>query len=177
MRSSKVGATLLEVVVVGSVFFVVMTALIAIFQATVKVQRHIELRSDLDRTFLVAARHLDASLRSSRLVAPTWSEPERSSRLELEPLVLGPEGEPVVTAEGWPELGPPFTIEFQAESGELVRIDTARRVLARLGDEGEVTFLRPNKGLLEMRLHLEMVGAQGTRTSRTTDLQFRLFNQ
>lgn len=177
MRAGKAGATLLEVMVVGTVFFVLMAALLAIFQTSIKVQRHIELRSDLDRVFLVAARHLDASLRSSRLLAPTWSEPEWVSRVELEPLVLGPDGAPVVTAEGWPELGPPIVIEFQTETGDLVRTDDTRRVLARLGEEGEVSFYRPNKGLLQMRLHLEMVGAQQTRTSRTTDLQFRLFNQ
>lgn len=176
MRTRLRGATLAEVLVVSTVFSVLLLAIWMIYHSSVKAERLISLKADIDREIMAATRHLDASLKSSRLMAPNdWIEPEYVTSLELTPLMLGPDGEPSVTAEGLPEWGEPFTISF--ENGELVRITSERRVLARFGDEGTARFIRRSRGMLEMEVQLTKEGTHGARSSRQTTFQFRLFNQ
>jgi hypothetical protein len=175
------GATLMEIMVVSTIFFIIMAAILMIYLTSVRLERQVSLKSDVDRTLMAAVRHIDAYLKSSRLVVPVrpdeWTDPVPVTTLELRPLKLEPDGTPVVTAEGLPEWDPPFTITFEAGVGDLVHIDTDRRILARLGDEGDVTFLRPSKGMLEMNLKMVKTGAQEYQVARDTTFQFRLFNQ
>jgi hypothetical protein len=175
------GASLIEVMVVSAIFFMIVAAIMMIYQASVRVERQVGLKSDIDRTLLAAVRHVDASLRSSRLLKPTrpdeWTEPEPTTSLELKPLRVGDDGFPMVRADGRPEWGTPFLINFaqgdlyrQSSNGDL-------RILASLGEQGELSFLRPSKGRLRMDVKIGKEGPQGYKTSREISFQFRLFNQ
>ncbi len=186
MRSSNsgpgryaVGATLLEVLVVCGMFLGVTAALLTIYFSMIRIEKQVGMKTELDRAIIAAVRHLDSSLKSSRVLEPlrpdAWTTPEEVTRLKLESLKLGADGAPVVTSEGFPEWDPPFEILY--ENGELVRQTSARRVLAKLRPEDEVTFLRPNKNLLKMRIFAKKLGERGYETSRDTTFQFRLFNQ
>ena len=171
----------MEVMVVGTMFFVLMTAIMLVYNSTVRVERQIALKSDIDRTLMAAVRHIDSSLKSSRLVKPlrpdAWTTPEAVESIELEPLKLAADGNPAVTADGFPEWGTPFTISFDKSKGELVRFTPEPRVLANLGKEGSLSFLRPTKGMLRMDVKIAKEGIQGYKSSRETSFQFRLFNQ
>lgn len=175
------GATLMEVMVVSTVFFMTVAAITMIYQASVRVERQVGLKSDIDRTLLAAVRHVDAALRSSRLVKPTrpdeWTTPQPTTVLELKPLKVADDGVPVVTADGRPVWGEPLLINFT--QGDLIRqtSDGQLRVLAALGDQGELSFLRPSKGRLRMDVKISKEGVQGYKTFRETSFQFRLFNQ
>ena len=171
----------MEVMVVGTVFLLLLTAVLLIYTTTVRVERQVGVKSDIDRVLMAAVRHIDASLKTSRLVSPlrpdAWTTPAPVQALELRPLKMGNDGTPAVTAEGFPEWGDPFTISFEPQ-GDLVRVVGGdRRVLAPLGSDGTVTFLRPNKGMLEMDVKIVKKGVQGYQSSRETSFQFRLFNQ
>lgn len=181
-RHKTTGATLIEVMVVSTIFFVVLAAIVSVYLTTVRVDRQVDLKSDIDRTLLAAVRHVDSSLKSSRLVSPVrpdaWTPAVAVTELELQPLKLNADGSPAVTAEGFPEWEPAFTISYKTASGELVRtISGNDRVLAKLGPEGSLTFIRPIKGMLEMHVKIKKKGVQGYETSRESTFQFRLFNQ
>lgn len=170
------GATLLEVLVVSTVFMVLLLAIWLIYDATVRAERFITLNTDIDRTLMTAVRHVDADLKSSRLVEPSdWASPVPVESLQLQPLNLDASGEPVVTAEGLPDLGDPFTIAF--ERPELVRNATHRRSLGDFGENGSVKFLRKSKTMLEMAVVIEKEDQKGEKSSRTLTFPFRLFNQ
>ncbi len=175
----NLGTTLIEILVVFGIFFILSAAILMIYTSMIRIEKQVSLKTDLDRAIIAAVRHIDASLKSSRLIEPTrpdaWTEPLEVNRLRLEPLKLQPNGQPAVTAEGFPEWGTPFAIFF--EKGELLRENPQRRVLAHLGPQGGVGFLRPNKNLLKMRIHAKNLGERGYETSRDTTFQFRLFNQ
>jgi hypothetical protein len=153
-RRGDAGATLMEVMVVSTIFFLIMGAIVMIYLTSVRLER---------------------------LVVPVrpdqWTQPVPVTTLELRPFRLQSDGTPVVTADGVPEWDPPFTITFEAATGDLVKVDSDRRVLARLGNEGRVSFLRPSKGMLEMNLKMIKHGAQEHQVTRDTTFQFRLFNQ
>lgn len=175
----RLGATLLEVLVVCGIFFAVTAALMMIYFSMIRIEKQVGLKTDLDREIIAAVRHVDSSLKSSRILEPirpdAWTTPVEVSRLKLEPLKLGADGSPVVTSEGFPEWGDPYEIFY--ENGELVRQTSSRRVLAKLRAEDEVAFLRLNKNLLKMRISAKKLGERGYETSRDTTFQFRLFNQ
>jgi hypothetical protein len=180
-RRGDAGATLMEVMVVSTIFFLIMGAIVMIYLTSVRLERQVTLRSDVDRTLMAAVRHIDGYLKTARLVVPVrpdqWTQPVPVTTLELRPFRLQSDGTPVVTADGVPEWDPPFTITFEAATGDLVKVDSDRRVLARLGNEGRVSFLRPSKGMLEMNLKMIKHGAQEHQVTRDTTFQFRLFNQ
>lgn len=173
------GATLIEVLVVCGIFFVLSGAILVIYTSMIRIEKQVSLKTDLDRIIITAVRHIDTSLRSARLLEPqrpdAWTEPVEVSRLKLAPLKVHPDGTPVITTEGFPDWEVPFIITF--ERGELVRENTDRRVLARVGPDGNISFLRPNKNLLKMRISAKSLGQRGYETSRDTTFQFRLFNQ
>lgn len=169
------GATLIEMVVVGSIFFAVFAALYQILDATMAVQRSVSLKVDVDREVFAAVRHIDATLRATRLVRPAdWYNPQPADSIEVEPLALGADGSPLFSAVGVPLFEGPFTIRFQ--NGELMRLDTSRRY-ARLGNNGGGQFVRRTQGMLEMRLNVEKSGDRGQSTAREVTFQFCLFNQ
>ena len=170
------GSTLLELVVVGALFLSMTAALWMIHDATVTVERSVSLKVDLDREIFAAVRHLDVCLRECRLVRPNdwYSNPQPVTSLELQPLTVDPNGQPVLTAQGIPTFGTPYTIIFQNE--ELVRPDTGRR-FARLGQNGRVRFVRSSQGMLEMNLEVEKSGFREQTTSRKLTFKFSLFNQ
>lgn len=172
----KRGSTLLELVVVGSLFLAMLAALWMIHDATVTVERSLSLKVDLDREIFAAVRHLDACLRECRLVRPAdwYGNPQPVSSLELQPLRVAADGQPVLNAQGVPQFGTAYTIVFEHE--ELVRSDTKRR-LARLGRHGQASFLRTSQGMLEMKLQLEKTGFREKTTSRQLTFKFSLFNQ
>ncbi len=170
------GATLIEVMVVGSIFFALLLAIWLIYESTVRVERLITLKSDIDRTLMTAVRHVDATLRSSRLVEPAdWTDPRPVESIKLEPLSLDENGEPRVTAQGLPEWGEPFSLSF--ENRELVRIAEQRRSLGNLGEGGSARFIRRSKTRLEMAVVVEKVSPRGEKGSREMTFPFRLFNQ
>ena len=177
MRSSDKGATLPEVLVVSTVFFVMLAAIMAIYFSTSKAQRLISVKSDIDRELMAAVRHVDASVKSSQLLTPDDydDDPQFVETIQLKPLKLDDDGRPSTTAEGLPEWGEPYTISF--DQGQLVRVNPQRRVLAKLGGQGFVRFIRPSKEMLEMAIKVEKEGAQDYKSSRETTFQFRLFNQ
>jgi len=170
------GATLIELVVVGSIFLSVMTALWMIYDATMAVERKVSLKVDLDREIFAAVRHVDAALRASRLVQPAdwYNNPQPVDNISLLPLSVGSDGLPLLTAAGLPRFGNAFTILF--DKGELVRPDLKRR-FAKLGANSQVTFLRSSQGMLQMRLKAEKTGFREQTTSRDLTFQFCLFNQ
>lgn len=169
------GATLIELLVVGSIFMAVLTALYLIHDATMTVQRSVSLKVEADREVFAAVRHVDATLRGSRLVQPSdWYNPQLADSIQLQPLSVTAGGVPVFSAFGVPQFDSPFTIQFQ--NGELVRLDTNRR-FANLGPNGSVHFLRRTQGMLEMRLKVEKSGFREQTTSRELTFQFCLFNQ
>jgi len=172
----RLGSTLLELVVVGALFLSMVAALWMIHDATVKVERSVSLKVDLDREIFAAVRHLDVCLRECRLVQPNdwYSNPQPVTSLQLEPLSVNAGGQPVLTPQGIPTFGAPYTIVFQNE--ELVRPDTRRR-FARLGRNGRVSFLRSSQGMLEMNLEVEKTGFREQTTSRKLTFKFSLFNQ
>ena len=175
-RARLRGATLIEVLVVTTVFSMLLVAIWGIYHSAVRAERLISLKTDIDRVIMAATRHLDSALKSSQLTQPNdWTDPQYVTELELTPLKLGPDGEPLVTAVGLPEWGDPFTISF--ENQELVRQTSERRVLANFGDEGSVRFIRRSKGMLEMEVQLTKEGMHGVTSTRRTTFQFRLFNQ
>ncbi|MBX3168829.1 MAG: hypothetical protein KF760_15545 [Candidatus Eremiobacteraeota bacterium] len=175
MRRSR-GTTLLELVVVGSLFLAVAAALWMIRDATVTVEHNLSSKVDLDREIFAAVRHLDACLRECRLVQPSdwYSHPQPVTSLELQPLRVDSDGQPVLTAQGTPAFGTAYTIVFQNE--ELVRPGIRRR-LARLGHNGRVSFLRTSQSLLEMNLQVEKTVFREQTTSRQLTFKFSLFNQ
>jgi hypothetical protein len=177
MRSGTRGATLAEVMVVATVFFVMLAAVMMIYFSTARAQRLISVKSDIDRELMAAVRHVDAAMKSARLVLPDDFDdnPQYVETIELIPLKMEADGTPMVTAEGLPEWGDSYTISF--EQGELVRENPTRRVYAKLGDNGFVRFIRPTKQMLEMDVKVEKLGTQGYKSSRETTFQFRLFNQ
>ncbi|MFA5506349.1 MAG: type II secretion system protein [Vulcanimicrobiota bacterium] len=177
MRSRCKGATLIEVLVVASVFSVMLAAIVGIYLSTVRAERIIAVSSDIDRTLLAAVRHVDSSLRSSQLIKPDdyREDPQYTTLLELRALKLQPDGTPVVTAEGLPEWDVPFTISF--DQGDLVRMNPNTRVLATLGPKGDVRFIRPSREMLEMEISMEKEGVQEHKSSRKATFEFRLFNQ
>jgi hypothetical protein len=169
------GSTLFELLVVGTMFLSMLTALWMIYDSTITVERNITLKVDVDREIFAAARNLDAALKTSRLTRPAdWYDPQLVESVELTPLSLDTSGQPVINPQGIPQFGAPFTIAFQ--NGELVRPDTKRR-LARLGSNGQVKFIRSGLGMLEMRLRIEKTGYRGQTTSRQLAFQFCLYNQ
>lgn len=173
------GATLLELLVVCGIFFAVMAALLMIYFSFLRIEKQVGLKTDLDRTVISAVRHLNSSLTSSRLLEPkrpdAWTTPVEVTRLKLEPLKRASDGAPLVGPQGAPEWGEPFEIFYV--DGELIRQNPERRVLAKLGSGDRMSFLRPNKGLLEMRISAKKLGERGYETSRDTTFTFRLFNQ
>ena len=177
MRRFQKGATLIEVVVVSSIFAVMMTAIVAIYMSTVRAERVISVKSDIDRTMMAAARHVEASLESAKLLKPDDHDdnPQYTETIEIQPLKTEADGTPIISAEGLPEWDPPFTIVF--DQGELVRVNPERRVFAKFGGEGYVRFLRPSVGMLEMDVMVEKEGVQEYKSSRKSTFQFRLFNQ
>jgi hypothetical protein len=176
MRTRIRGATLAEVMVVASVFFVLLAAIFLIYTTSLRARSNIDSNSDIDRTLIAAARHLDATLRSSRLLKPDdLSDPQYSSSLELQPFKKEDDGQPSVTSLGYPEWGDPFTISF--EGGELVRLEPNRRVFAKLGEGGYVKFIRPTWRILQMEIKVEREEVRGAKVSRESTFRFRLFNQ
>lgn len=173
------GATIAEVLVVISIFFAVTGAIMMIYFSMLRIEKQVSLKVDLDRAIMTTVRHLDAMLKSARLLEPlrpdAWTTPVEVSALRLQPLKVLNDGAPAVTAEGFPEWGEPFTITY--DSGELVRQSSSRRVLAKLNAEDELTFLRPNKNLLKMRIFAKDLGERGYEVTRDTTFQFRLYNQ
>lgn len=170
------GATLIEVMVVGTVFFGLLLTIWLIYESTVKVERSISLKSDVDRTLMTAVRHVDSALKSSRLLQPSdFTSPAPVTSIELRPLLLDAAGEPLVTAEGLPEWGDPFTIVF--ENHELVRVGTQRRSFGNFGTLGSVTFTRTSKTMLEMAVIVEKEGFRDEKSTRAMTFPFRLFNQ
>lgn len=178
-REGALAATLIEVLVVCGMFFAVSAAILAIYFSMARLEKQIGLHTDLDRVIITSVRHLDSLLRTSRLLKPVrsdaWTAPTEVSSLTLEPLKLGSEGVPSVTAEGFPEWDAPIEISF--ENGELVRQGAGRRILAKFGPQDQVTFLRSSKNLLEMRIVAGKLGERGHEVSRNTTFRFRLFNQ
>lgn len=178
MRTKPGGATLMEVIVVGSIFFVMLAAIVGIYMSTVRAERVISVKSDIDRVLMAAVRHVDAELKTARLTLPDdydQEEPQYTETIELIPLKTESDGTPVVTADGLPEWGEPFTITF--DQGQLFRLNPEKRVYAQLGDQGHVRFLRPSKQMLEMEVKVEKEGTQEYKSSRQSTFQFRLFNQ
>lgn len=173
------GATLAEVLVVISIFFAVSGAILMIYFSMIRIEKQVSLKTDLDRVIITAVRHLDALLKSARLLEPVrpdaWTTPLEVSALKLQPLKLSSDGTPAVTDEGFPEWGESFVILY--ENSELIRQSSSRRVLAKLNAEDELTFLRPNKNLLKMRIFARKLGERGYEITRDTTFQFRLFNQ
>ncbi len=175
MRRQR-GVTLIEVMVVGACFLGLLLAIWLIYESTLRAERLITLKSDLDRTLMTSVRQVDAALKSSRLLQPAdTTAPVPVESIELEPLLLDANDEPVVTAEGLPELGEPFTLAF--EGHELVRNGEHRRVLGNFGESGSVKFLRRSKTMLEMAVVIEKVDQRGQKTTREMTFPFRLFNQ
>lgn len=174
MRSRR-GATLIELLVVSSMFLSIIAALWMIYNSTLKVERSVSLKVDLDREIFAAVRNLDAALKTSRLTQPAdWYDPQLVESIELTPLSLDNSGQPLVNAQGVPQFGAPFTIEFK--NGVLSRPDTKRRY-ARMGSNGDIKFIRSSLGMLEMRLKIEKTGYRGQTTSRQLAFQFCLYNQ
>ena len=174
--SRKRGSTLIELVVVGSIFLAVLAALWMIYDATMAVERKVSLKVDLDREIFAAVRHLDAALRTSRLVQPAdwFSNPQPVDSISLLPLSVGNDGQPLLTPLGIPRFGNAFTILFQ--NGELLRPDMKRR-FAKLGANSHLEFLRSSQGMLQMSLKVEKTGFREQTTSRDLTFQFCLFNQ
>lgn len=173
---SRRGATLIEVLVVCSMFLVLMLAIWLFYDSTVRVERSITLHSDLDRTLMAAVRHVDSSLRSSKLLAPNdWNAPAPVQTIQLRSLKLDANGEALITPMGLPIWDEPFTIAF--ENQELVRIGQSRRSLGDFGENGKVEFLRKSRRMLEMTVVIEKVNRRGEKTTRQLTFPFRLFNQ
>ena len=170
------GATLLELMVVGSIFLCVLTALWMIYDATIAVERKVSLKVDLDREIFAAVRHIDAALRTSRLVQPAdwFNNPQPVDSISLMPLSVGNDGQPVINTLGVPQFGTPFSIIFH--NGELGRPDIKRR-FAKLGPDSQISFLRSSQGMLQMSLKVEKKGFRDQTTSRDLTFQFCLFNQ
>lgn len=170
------GSTLIELVVVGSIFLAVLAALWMIYDATMAVERKVSLKVDVDREVFAAVRHVDAALRTSRLVQPAdwFNNPQPVDSISLLPLSVGSDGLPLLTALGAPQFGNPFTILFH--NGELLRPDIKRR-FAKLGANSQVRFLRSSQGMLQMSLKVEKTGFRDAVTSRDLTFQFCLFNQ
>lgn len=170
------GATLLELVVVGSLFLAMAAALWMIHDATVTVERRVSLKVDVDREVFAAVRHIDACLRECRLVKPAdwYSNPQPVDSLELQPLRVDASGQPVLNSQGVPQFGAPYTIAFQNQ--QLIRPDT-KKVMARLGRGGQARFLRVSQGMLQMNLEIEKIGFRNQTTSRQLTFKFSLFNQ
>ncbi len=170
------GATMIELIVVGSMFLGMLTALWAIYSTTMRVEHNLSLKVDLDREVYAAARHVDTLLKTSRLIQPAaWKDPEPVDTIELQPLLVGADGQPVLNAKGFPNWGPTFTVSFL--EGDLVRVSDKTRRLARLGAGGSGTFTRTSHGMLEMQIHLEKIGFRDEKQTRDLKFQFRLFNQ
>lgn len=171
---------MIELIVVGSMFLGMLTALWAIYSSTMRVEHNLSLKVDLDREVYAAARHMDALLKTSRLIQPAaWKDPEPVDTIELQPLLLGADGQPVLNAKGFPNWGPTFTVSFlEGEKGmELVRVSDKTRRLAQLGQAGSGTFTRTSQGMLEMQIKLEKIGFREEKQARELKFQFRLFNQ
>ena len=98
MTSSRLrGATLIEVLVVTTVFSMLLVAIWGIYHSAVRAERLISLKTDIDRVIMTATRHLDSALKSSQLTQPNdWTDPQYVTELELTPLKLGPDGEPQI---------------------------------------------------------------------------------
>lgn len=194
------GATLIEVLVVSTIFSALLTVILMIYFSTMRAQRLFDVKSDIDRTVLAAVRHLDASLKSSRLISPDdWDAPKETTFIELKALKRDATGEAVITPGGFPQWEDPYLIAF--DQGELVRLKAAgftedadpatfffspgppgssapeRRVFAKLGKQGEVTFLRPSLQMLTMNITVEREGERDYKSSRHSSYEFRLFNQ
>lgn len=175
MKRRRRGATFIELLVVGSIFMAVLTALYLIHDATMNVQRSVSLKLDVDREVFAAVRHVDATLRGCRLVQPSdWFNPQLVDSIQVQPLSVAANGLPEFSAFGVPQFDSPFTIQF--ENGELTRLDTNRR-FANLGPNGKVEFVRRSQGTLEMRLKVEKTGYREQTTARELTFQFCLFNQ
>ncbi len=177
MRLHRKGATLIEVMVVGSIFFVMLAAIVAIYLSTIRAERVIGVKSEVDRTVMAAVRHVDAAVKSAQLLQPDdyADDPQYTETIELRSLKTQADGTPMVTAEGLPEWEDPFTITFENE--QLVRLNPEKRVFATLGANGYIRFIRPTKEMLEMEVKVEKEGVQEYKSSRQAIFQFRLFNQ
>lgn len=187
------GATLVEVLVVGSVFLLLLAAVLMIYTITARMESQVSLKSDLDRSIMAAARHVDALVKSSKLVSPerpdpmTNAEPVPQASLTLQPLKLDEGGAPVITSDGFPEWGDSYDVIYDQDSGDLIyKQQTAgsqaygsspKRVLTSLGKGSALSFVRPSKGRLEMNLEVKKTGAQDYEVERKITFKFRLFNQ
>lgn len=177
MRRAR-GATLLELIVVGGMFLGLLTTLWLIYDSAWRVERDLGLKVDVDREVFAAVRHVDALVKTCKLVKPAeWSTTAAPlDTIELRPLLLDENREPVLNAKGFPDWGTPFTVSF--ENQELVQVtDQQRRRLARLGATGLAQFRRPSQGMLEMDVKVEKVGFRDEKSEKELTFQFRLFNQ
>lgn len=176
MRTNLRGATLIEVIIVGGIFSAILSAVILIYFSTLRVERLVSVHSEIDRTMMIAVRHLDSSLKISRLEEPEQQDdPVHVDTLVLLPLKFADNGLPSVSAFGFPEWEDPVRIAY--EPPELVYQDDERRVLARLGDGGHARFIRRIPGMLELDLKVEKADTDGRISSREGVFEFRLFNQ
>lgn len=188
------GATLVEVLVVGSVFLLLLAAVLMIYTITARMESQVSLKSDLDRSIMAAARHIDALVKSSKLLSPERPDPMANitvpvsqASLTLQPLKLEQGGAPVITSDGFPEWGDSYDVIYDQDSGDLIYKQqpagsqaygsSPKRVLASLGKGSALSFVRPSKGRLEMNLEVKKTGAQDYEIERKITFRFRLFNQ
>lgn len=156
-RVSRRGLTLAEVLVASAIFSLITVMTLAAYRLSFQASAQQDVHSQAHRAAMLGVSHLQRLLRGAKLVAPKVGDPSASELQFQPPLKSGDLLE--VDQWGAPRWGNPQTIRLEGTS--LVHEDdTGRtRLLARLGDRGEVAFAQLSPGQVQIRLVSDAAGS------------------
>lgn len=163
-RTSRLGFTLAEIIIVAGLFLVVITAVLFTLHAGRSNQQRMEAQDQSLRACLVAMEHLRSELNTAWVVdsGVDWLEyrvPLRGPNQEVE---FGPTGD-----IKWSEPR-----DLRVQDGELTKTDNGRiRVFSRLGEGGTLGIEMVNPTLLKVTV----ASSHGTGYQLTRS--FHLVNQ
>lgn len=179
---SRRALSLAEVLVAASLFSLVLLAIYLIYNQTMLVQRKTAAQNEAYRAVMLAMKHVEMELHGAQVVQPSSWTPDPAPlatisylypTLQNEQIVVDPTGTPMWAGRAHFELD---------ASGRFSKIDETTpahsRWLSSLGKNGAVSFWRPERDLLRLRIYAELPDAFG-RTSSSYRFQalLRLANQ
>lgn len=156
-RVTRRGLTLAEVLVASAIFAMLTMMTLAAYRLSFQASAKQDVHSQAYRAAMLGVGHLQRLLRGSELVSPKVGDPA-TSELEFQP-PLQTGDQLVVDQWGAPRWG--ATQKIRLEGTNLVHEDdTGRtRLLARLGQRGEVAFTQTAEGMVEIRLVSDAAGS------------------
>ncbi|GMU52029.1 MAG: hypothetical protein AMXMBFR33_11750 [Candidatus Xenobia bacterium] len=145
---SRRGLTLFEVLVASMLLGGMMLASLIIYTTGLTNQRKTDSQTDSYRAVMMAISHIRSELRGGQVLFPaTDSGPQPTARYRY-PRMRN--NLPRVDSTGSPIWAGTGTFELR-DGGKLTRVNPVdARTLAELGEDGSITFERPDRRLLKV---------------------------